>query len=101
MKFNKIRLLFMHHYKLLLLFISFTLDVFRYMLNMAAAAENSKSLEELLNDLDCPVCLESNDLLLLPCQHRFCKICIGKVCCHLSASIKIFLMNFLSFAMIA
>ena len=46
---------------------------------MAAAARNSKSLEELLKDLDCPVCLESHELLLLlPCQHRFCKHCIGK-----------------------
>ena len=45
---------------------------------MAAAAENSNSLEELVKDLDCPVCLESNELLLLPGQHQLCKICIGK-----------------------
>ncbi|KAF6037856.1 hypothetical protein EB796_003843 [Bugula neritina] len=44
-----------------------------------AGKPSANSLTKLLEDLDCAVCFESCQLLLLPCQHRFCESCIEQL----------------------
>ena len=35
--------------------------------------------EVLRNELECPVCMEEPRLHLLPCAHRCCLPCVGKL----------------------
>ena len=35
--------------------------------------------EALRNELECPVCMEEPRLHLLPCAHRCCMPCVGKL----------------------
>ena len=49
---------------------------------MAAAALGAGDYEDrvkhILDELICSICEEDRPLHVLPCQHRFCKMCLGE-----------------------
>ena len=42
--------------------------------------EFDDGIRHIIDEITCTICLEEDrQLCMLPCQHRFCEICLGKI----------------------
>lgn len=48
-----------------------------------SSGEYEDGVRDIMDELICTICEEDRPLHVLPCQHRFCKICLGE---HISAT---------------
>ena len=44
----------------------------------ACGKEFKDGIKNIMEEITCSICDEDRPLLLLPCQHRFCKVCVGE-----------------------